>query len=540
MFSNFEFLVFVSSLVANLSIFVIVFRYALKDQSRILFLSFVLAQTLWITINYFSFSAADTPYFLSVTRLTLYFAAFHALTFYLFVSNFLQQPIFYKKRSVIILAVVSLLVAALTLSPVFFSSLGEKVNGIQSPNIGPLIGLFGAFVGYRNATGIAKSQWRALAIGLVSTFLLVGVFSFISFAVFGNPAPVKYGHLYTLPFVVLTAYAIVKHRLLNLKAVLAEIMIIVLVAIIFIQFINSASVSQFIASGIALLGTLAVGVALVRGVEKEVKQREELQILTKKLEEANEQLKALDKARSDFITIASHQLRTPPATIKWYLGSILSGDYGNLDQGVKTELEKAQVTNNSLISLIDDMLNASRIERGKMEFLFEEVDLEQLTKLTYDQMVPLAGMKKLGLTYQPPTSPIPHVMADREKIRQVVNNFIDNAIKYTKSGSVSVAVIVKNEAVEVRVTDTGKGLSETEQKNLFSKYTRGKDAMTHSSGLGLGLYVAKIIVEQHKGKIWAESPGEGKGSTFAFSIPLHADLPENSVLNLALPNNPQK
>lgn len=256
-------------------------------------------------------------------------------------------------------------------------------------------------------------------------------------------------------------------------------------------------------------------------------------LVYEKLKVLNEQLKILDKARADFITIASHQLRTPPATIKWYLSAILSGDYGDVPASIKDQLQKAEVTNNSLISLIDDLLNASRIERGKMEFLFTETDLEEITQLTVDQLTPLAGMKKLELIYHKPTETYPKIMADKEKLRQVINNFIDNAIKYTKEGKVVVDLQQQDDSLIVAVSDSGKGMSEEEKESLFGKYTRGKDAMTHSSGLGLGLYVGKIIIGQHKGKIWAESLGEGKGSTFAFSIPIHNDLKENSIVNLA-------
>ena len=256
-------------------------------------------------------------------------------------------------------------------------------------------------------------------------------------------------------------------------------------------------------------------------------------LLYEKLRDLNDQLKALDKARADFITIASHQLRTPPATIKWYLSSLLSGDYGAVEGEVKVQLQKTEITNNSLISLIDDMLNASRIERGKMEFLFEETDLDEITQITVDQLAPLAGMKKLQLIYNKPTTKFPKVMADKEKLRQVINNFIDNAIKYTKQGSVKVDIRQEDDSMVVAVSDSGKGLTTEESDSLFEKYTRGKDAMTHSAGLGLGLYVGKIIVDQHKGKIWAESPGTGQGSTFSFSIPIHNDLPANSIVNLA-------
>ncbi len=256
-------------------------------------------------------------------------------------------------------------------------------------------------------------------------------------------------------------------------------------------------------------------------------------LIYEKLEIANQQLKALDKARAEFISIASHQLRTPPATIKWYVGAILSGDFGPMGDDLKASLERVQSTNNSQISLIDDLLNASRIERGKMEFFFEMGDVQELARLTYEQLVPQAQIKKLQLLYTPPTEPIPQVMMDKEKVRQVINNFIDNAIKYTKQGTVTVSVYKTESDVVVKVTDTGRGVAPDVVPLLFQKYTRGKDAASAATGLGLGLYVAKVIIEQNHGKIWVESDGVGKGASFIFSLPINSTLEATSVVDLA-------
>ncbi len=254
-------------------------------------------------------------------------------------------------------------------------------------------------------------------------------------------------------------------------------------------------------------------------------------ILYEELQKANEQLEALDKARSEFITIASHQLRTPPATIKWFLSSILAGDYGKVDDGLKETLEKTARTNNSLIALIDDMLNVSRIERGKMEFLFQEVNLLDLAKITFEQLQPIAKEKGLKLAFNMPKS-VPQIMADKEKIRQVMNNFIDNSIKYTKKGSITVDLSSTDEEIRFSVTDTGKGMSEDEKDEIFEKFKRGKESSKQSAGLGLGLYVAKVIVEQHKGKLWAESQGLDKGSSFIFTVPIHNGLTETTLVDL--------
>ncbi|HEX3095502.1 MAG TPA: GAF domain-containing sensor histidine kinase [Patescibacteria group bacterium] len=252
-------------------------------------------------------------------------------------------------------------------------------------------------------------------------------------------------------------------------------------------------------------------------------------LLYEELEVANEQLKALDKARAEFISIASHQLRTPPATIKWYVAAILAGDFGPLSDDLKAALQRTMMTNDSQIATIDDLLNASRIERGKLEFFFEENPLEPVVSMLVEQMQPLAQMKGLALEYRKPSEEFPNILMDKEKVRQVINNMVDNAIKYSKTGAIKVVLKKVDDSLVVSVTDNGKGIAQEDVDKLFEKYQRGHDSVTHAEGLGLGMYVAKVIVEQHNGKIWAESPGVGKGSTFSFSLPIHNSLKPTSV-----------
>lgn len=537
--------IFVLALIANITLGTIVFQYASRDRSRILFSLFILAQMFWITSNYFAFQVSIN-YFLFVSRLTMFFATLHALFFYLFIDNFLnKKPLEYKYK-IIPSIFFGIVVALTTLSPLIFSHLEVGADGNIYPKSGPLIPLFGVFVAFyiisgftvmisrfKKATDTEKQQWKFLTIGFILTFILVLLFSFINFIFLRNIKGVQFGHLYTLPFIVFTAYAMIKHKLLHIKAVLAEIMVIVINSIIFIQLINSQTTIQFTISGLVMTGTLIGGVFLIRSVEHEVQQREQLEILDKELANANEKLQSLDLARAEFISIASHQLRTPPATVKWYLSSIIDGDYGKLTKKVTEQLKKTQNTNNHLISLIEDMLNVSRIERGKMEFLFEPTATEELASFAHEQLIPMAQDKKIKLIYNPPKVTLPKVMADKEKLRQVMNNLIDNAIKYTKEGSVTISLTKDSDNIIFKVTDSGKGISVEDQAAIFQKYTRGKESIKQSAGLGLGLYVAKIIIEQHKGRIWAESAGVGMGSTFAFSIPIKNGLQKTSLINFA-------
>src|SRR3989344_5059084 len=435
-----EFPVFVTALIANVTLVLIVFRYAPKDRSRLLF--------------------------------------------FLFIHSFLNKKDIISRSyswSLVILVGIFVLLAR---SPFLFTHTEVK-NGIITPIAGIGMALFGIYA-----------------------------FTFI-----------------ILPFVLFTVYAMIRHKLLNIKALLAELAVILLNLILVIQLVNTTSVGQYVTNFLVLIGTSIVGILLVRGVNREVKQRQQLEILDKQLEAANEKLKILDKARADFITIASHQLRTPPATIKWYLASILDGDYGKMDPSVHEQLRKTMMTNNSMVALIDDLLNASRIERGKLEFIFQPTNLAEITQITVDQLLPQAEMKKIELVYEKPKEAMPELTADKEKLRQVINNLVDNAIKYTPAGKVTVSISKNDKEITLKVTDTGRGVSKDQMSHVFEKYDRGNRAPKNSTGLGLGLYVAKVIIAQHKGKIWVESKGEGKGSSFIFTIPLNSKL-SSSVFDL--------
>lgn len=245
--------------------------------------------------------------------------------------------------------------------------------------------------------------------------------------------------------------------------------------------------------------------------------------INKQLQKANVQLKRLDETKSEFISIASHQLRTPLTAIKGYGSMLLDGDFGNIESAKQRDaIQKMFISGNRLISLVENLLNISRIESGRIKFSFEPKQLVDLAREVYENLKKNAEDKKLYLRFIEPKQPLPLVIMDDEKIRQVAINFIDNAIKYTKDGGVTVSFGQRNGMVECCVQDTGMGVTPEEQARLFKKFSRGKDAnLVNTEGTGLGLYVANIMIEAHKGKIWIESEGvEGRGSKFCFALPL--------------------
>lgn len=252
-----------------------------------------------------------------------------------------------------------------------------------------------------------------------------------------------------------------------------------------------------------------------------IKLKKEIERATTELREANVQLKKLDAAKSDFISIASHQLRTPLTAIKGYISMILEGDFGEVSQVVHDSLHKVFESSERLIHLVEDLLSISRIESGRIQFNFEDIALEKTVASVIEELARNAEKKGIKLEYKKSLQKLELISADEEKIRQVVINLIDNAIKYTPKGKVQVSLQVDKGFLEFCVADTGMGIKTEDQKNLFQKFSRGTGtSLVHTEGTGLGLYVAREMIEAHHGKIWAESAGEGKGSKFCVKLPI--------------------
>jgi len=250
-------------------------------------------------------------------------------------------------------------------------------------------------------------------------------------------------------------------------------------------------------------------------LEKEVGRR------TKELQEAYEELKKLDKAKSEFISIASHQLRTPLTAVKGYISMMQEGTYGKMPEKMEKPLDNIYTSNERLIKLVNDLLNVSRIEAGRMEMKSEKISLEQMISSVVEELSSVAKGKKVYLKWEKPKEPLPKISIDRDKMRQVIMNVIDNAIRYTEKGGVTVKVKELDDKIQIITSDTGVGLTKSELTKMFESFSRGAaGTRLYTEGVGLGLYVARRFTEAHGGKIWAESKGKGKGSTFYIELPI--------------------
>jgi signal transduction histidine kinase len=246
-----------------------------------------------------------------------------------------------------------------------------------------------------------------------------------------------------------------------------------------------------------------------------------LQEATRRLRTANRHLKELDEAKDEFISMASHQLRTPLTSIKGYISMLAEGDAGKLQPQQKEFLDYAYGGSQRMVNLINDLLNVSRMQAGKFMIEKSAVDITAVVKNEVDQLQSHARAKNLQLNFIAPKPKLPLVKLDEGKTRQVIMNFIDNAIYYTQSGSITVTLQLDGrDFVKLEVTDTGIGVPMDSQRHLFGKFFRAENAKTmRPDGTGLGLYLAKRVIEDQGGTIIFRSI-EGNGSTFGFRLPI--------------------
>ena len=336
-----------------------------------------------------------------------------------------------------------------------------------------------------------------------------------------------YGTFLVAAFPFLLGFSVVRYGKFNDKSIATEILVFFIGVILFIQFILSGTTLEYILRGSFFLIISFFGILLIRSVYREVEQREKIEKLAKDLEAANERLKELDLLKSEFVSMATHQIRSPLAAIKGYASLITEGDFGVLPEYLREPVNTIFHSSQSLVGIVEDFLNISRIELGRMKYDFSDFDFGSLVSETITELKP--SIEARGLILDSKLDDKVIVRGDSGKLKQVISNLVDNSSKYTPKGSIAVTLKNLNNKARLSIKDTGIGIKSDVMPLLFQKFTRAKDAgKTNIMGTGLGLYVAKEMVKAHGGKIWAESEGEGKGSTFIVELDCCEALPETT------------
>lgn len=375
-----------------------------------------------------------------------------------------------------------------------------------------------------------KKQIKILIIGTLFP-LLFGMFFNLILPIYTY----KYifaGPIFALFLVAAIGYAIRKYNFLHTKVLTVEVLVLTIWVFILLRTLVAVDSTEQINSLILLILTIVAGFFLIKNVKKEISQREHIEKLATDLSVANDRLKELDAQKTEFVSLASHQLRGPLTAIKGYGSMLLEGDFGELSPMIKDAVEKMYKSTNDLVVIVGDYLDVSRIEQGRMQYDFSRFDLKELVSTVVTELRP--NVENAHLTLDFDTSPAPNytIHADKGKIKQVISNIVDNAIKYTPKGGIHIWLSTKTkDKALISISDTGVGIHPDVIPKLFQKFTRAPNASeTNILGTGLGLYVAKKMIEAHNGRVWAESAGQGKGSTFFIELDLVDPYAPNTSL----------
>lgn len=520
--------------IANLLVGLIVFIQARRGNVslNVKFLIFSFIASIWTFSNFYLRLNTTTTILRFCYAIGLITATSTLVWIYFFLEGKLSKTI---KFIIIPLSSVFFIVSIFTdyiiVSVKSIKLFGYEVEGgsffpVYSIYFGIIVGiiLFKLFTKLKKETDLIKKNQilyvfsGAIVLGVTSfmtSFLIPSIFKTYGFVVIDN--------ISFFVFIASIGYSIARYKLFDLKIVATEILTFFIWIGVLINLILATTIREQIFSAALLVFLIFFGILLIKSIIKEVEQREKLEVLTQELKAANEKLIHLDKIRSEFLSFAAHQVKSPMTVVKGYAELILDGTIKPVSKKVKEIAQKLKNASSRMIVLVNNLLDSRRIEEGRMEYNFEKVNIVEVVKSLVDELEPLADEKKLEMIFESKEKEI-NVMADTQKFLQVIQNLIDNAVKYTSQGWIRIKVERENNDVLISVSDSGMGISKELASRMFQQFSRGEFKDKVIQGTGLGLYIAKQIVLAHQGDIWAESEGTGTGSKFLVKIPVPAGV----------------
>jgi signal transduction histidine kinase len=508
----------------------IVFYRIRRSASGVLFVLLSLSFTTWSIVNYFSLNPPAIGDTLLWARLVLCVAAPQAMLFALLMHTLPAAEMRLKKGWVALMTLVLFIQMGSAISPYVFTDI-QSVGNTLSPVVGwgmviymPIMIFFfglGIFWLIKKFVQAEQKERRNLLIilwGFGSMIMLLLVFLLFAVVFFNNTTFIPISPLFVLPFIVSTGYTLTRQEFLHIRLIATEFVTSFLTIALLTEALLSENLGTIVWKTVFAVGVSILGFLLIKSVHKEIKQRKELFKLAKNLEDANVRLKELDDLKTEFLSIATHQLRTPLSIIKGYIELIEDGIYGKPSKKLRQVLHDMDVSNERLVKLVDEFLDVTRIEQGRTQYHFEKMDFGAMVKDVLKELTEKASQKQI--VFKDTVSGKTEIIGDSDRLRHGVFNFVDNAIKYSPAGSVvNIEVSKEKTGVAVRVKDQGPGLDQKDINNLFQKFYRSPNVSRDFEGTGLGIYVCRMFIEAHGGHVWADSKGIGKGSEFGFWVP---------------------
>ncbi len=520
----------IGAFTALISGFIVITRDHKRSENQAWF-ALTMCTAIWST-GYFYMTIAGNHEQGLLGNWILHYAAIFIPLFYYLLVLIITNTVEKHKIKFSLYTIIAFLFTTVNLSPSFVSDVIPKVGFNYAPVPGYLYIFFFLYFAALVIDGLITTGTAAYferdkskRARFLYTMIFTVAASVGGGSVFATtflsvipPYPIILFSLYPA----ISGYAILRYQLFDVKVVTAQIFTFTLWIFIFVRVLSSESFKEQIANIILLLVTMLLGLLLNRSVKKEVAQREHIELLATDLQKANDRLTELDRQKSEFVSFATHQLRAPLTAMKGYASLILEGDMGAITTETKEAISRIFDSSKTLTNIVDDYLNITRIELGSMKYAFETISLRALIEDVIGELKPTIDKSGLEFSFNVDTPEANYrVTADRDKLKQVIANIIDNSMKYTPSGWVHVTLSrdhTKHKFVFM-VKDSGIGISAETLPLLFQKFGRAHNAnKVNIRGTGLGLFVAKEILTAHQATIHVESEGEGKGSTFTVEM----------------------
>ncbi len=481
-------------------------------------------------------------------------AIFIPIFFYHFIVSFLELE---KKEKIFIVAGYLFAITFLTFfnlfTPLFVKGVPPGGGFKYWIEVGPVYYSFFAFfvlymfrttyllfLSRKNTKNIKRAQINYLLIAILFGFG-GGVTNFFPQIFNNNIYP--FGNYLVVLYVIFISYASLKHHLFNIKVIATELLTIAIWIFLLIKIVLSNNLKDFTINSGLFIAVVFLGILLIRSILQEVSQREKMEEMAQRVQKAfdvekkaldkeknvRKELERLDKAKSQFMMATQHHLRTPLTSMQGYLDLIFGGSYGDVPPKIKDVLDKFAASTKNEIKLVNEFLDISQFQMGKdVVVLREGVDVDAIVREAVQDVEIEAKIKGIYVKSEVPED-APKARADEQKLKAAVYNIVDNAVKYTRKGGVTVGLKEKGDKLQIIIKDTGVGISKEEKDKLFGKlFERGEQAeKLFTTGRGIGLYITYKIVEAHKGKIWVESEGKSKGSTFFIELPISKEISGN-------------
>ena len=536
LYTSFQSILLVITAVLNILLAVGIY---LRNRSRssMFFIIAILYTAIWSFGISLYVRPGITAFTYLVSNLNYINASSIATAFLFFCIFFGTEEVKLTRLKVMAIIIPWIVIIVLILWPGLIIESLTEVGFVKDENFGPaypfymfyilyyfIYGLTTLFKKYRVSKGVFKTQLRYVFIGLAIAVILGVMTNIILPSLFDYPNFYWVGPLGTLGMIAFIAIAITKHGLWDFKIIVTDFLIALISVTLLVQGLFAPTPEeQLLQLGVFVLVCIS-SFYLLRGMLKKVDLREQLEIIVKSLAATNQKLQYLDVQKSDFVSIASHQLRTPLTVITGYTSMLLEGAFGKIeDRGHRAVIEKIYAASQNLVRMIEDFLDISKIEKGEMAYQFEKIDLKKFCEEVVEKLKD--SLKTGGFKFRITTGSEGDliVTADPGKLRQILFNLIDNAIKYTPKGGdikISLAKDEKKGKIFFTIRDNGIGITKEMMPRLFEKFSRAEGiSKLHTEGRGLGLYVAKQIIDAHGGTIHATSLGKNKGTTFTLTLP---------------------